>query len=73
MAPFSNVTDPYIFIRASLIVTGLSNDSIYRSKQSGNFLNAVFILLLILGLSFTPEKNVFAFCKENLKSFAEKL
>jgi hypothetical protein len=72
MIPFDNVTDPYILIRASSIV-GLLSKSRYRSRHSKNFSNPVFILLLILGFPFISEKNAFAFCRSNSKTFVEKL
>ena len=72
ITPFDNVTDPYILIRASLIV-GLLSNSRYRSRHFKNFSNPVFILLLILGFLFISEKNAVASCKANSKTFVEKL
>src|SRR5687767_12831659 len=72
MVPFNNVTDPYILIRASSIVGLLSNFK-YRFRHSKNFLNLIFILLLILGFPFISEKNAFAFYRTNSKTFVEKL
>jgi hypothetical protein len=73
MAPFSNVTDPYMFILAlpSRVIVESSSKSRYKSKQCKNLLNPVCILLSTL-LLFSL-KNASALCKENSKIFAENL
>jgi len=73
MAPFSNVIDPYIFIRVLpfRVIVGSSSKSIYESRQCKNLLNPVCILLSTHFLFSL--KNTSALCKGNSKSFAENL
>ena len=73
MAPFSNVTELYMFIWVSpnRVIMESSSKSRYESRQSKNLLNPVCILFSTQSLFSL--KNVSALCKENPKCFAENL
>ena len=71
MAPFSSVTDLYMFIQVSPIIVKPSSKSRYESRQLINLAKPVCILLSTE--SFFSLKNVFASYKENSKSLAENL